>query len=300
MITQTKYTDLDIHFTLEQTSFSVLNLVCERFLRSIPKHSHSSNSYEIHYISKGYGSCVLNGKRYAITPNTIYITGPYVEHEQHPLLNDPMVEYCIYVRVEPFKKSDKTQEIVASFLNTPLWFGEDHHQIGTLMESLFDEMESRPLGYQSEVKALLQEIIIKLVRNYQASPKCVLASSSEFIPSTLTEQKYIILEECFLYDYQSLTLTALASRLGLSIRQTERLLKEHYGKTFLQKKNDAIMSAASILLTNSSNSITDIALELGFSTVEHFSNAFRRYYHTSAREYRKSNTERMLPHNTSR
>ena len=96
-----------------------------------------------------------------------------------------------------------------------------------------------------------------------------------------------IIEEYFLYEYQDLTLEKLSSRLGLSHRQTERLLQKHYGMTFLQKKFEAKMSAALILLQDPSNSITEISVQLGYSSVEHFSAAFRKYYGISASEWRK-------------
>ncbi|MDE6202602.1 MAG: helix-turn-helix transcriptional regulator, partial [Lachnospiraceae bacterium] len=104
---------------------------------------------------------------------------------------------------------------------------------------------------------------------------------------SLIDNKYLIIEECFLYEYRTLTLDVLASRLGLGIRQTERLLKTHYGKTFLQKKTEARMSAASILLQNPGLSITQIAEDTGYSCIEHFSASFRRYYGQSATSYRK-------------
>ena len=51
------------------------------------------------------------------------------------------------------------------------------------------------------------------------------------------------------------------------------------------------MSAASILLTYSDRSISSIAEELGYSSVEHFSAAFRKYYNKSARQYRKESRD---------
>ena len=36
------YTDLNIRFAVEQMDFFALNLVFERFLRTIPNHSHGS------------------------------------------------------------------------------------------------------------------------------------------------------------------------------------------------------------------------------------------------------------------
>jgi AraC family 4-hydroxyphenylacetate 3-monooxygenase operon regulatory protein len=48
------------------------------------------------------------------------------------------------------------------------------------------------------------------------------------------------------------------------------------------------MSAATVLLRSSSQSISDISDQLGYSSVEHFSNAFRKYWDMGPRDFRKS------------
>ncbi|MEG1847606.1 MAG: AraC family transcriptional regulator [Lachnospiraceae bacterium] len=289
----TKYTDLNIRFTIGQTDFIALNLIYERFLRSIPTHSHSNNSYEIHYVPYGYGTAKIDGIKYDITPNTLYVTGPHVKHEQEPQAEDPMVEYCIYLKMERTKavaSADTTDSSILPFLNTCFWYGQDTQNLLPLMQQLFFELETHPLCYRVQVVTLLQQCVIKMIRNYESMSQLDTSPTiqNQFEHANLYDQKYIILEECFLYEYQEITLQKLSARLGLGIRQTERLLKEHYGKTFLQKKTEAKMSAAAILLKDTSKSITAVSEELGYSTLEHFSNAFKRYYRMSARTYRQT------------
>lgn len=282
----TKYTDLNIHFSIENYAFYALNIVFERFLRSIPLHSHSRNSYEIHYIPYGHGKARINNISYEVTPNTLYITGPHVEHEQTPDKKDPMAEYCIYLKLEKKHVSparQKSEDFVSLFEKTFFWYGQDTQNIYPILQSIFYELEHQYTGYMTEVETLLQQLIVKLIRNYKHKK----GSKVHFGPSNLVDSKYIIIEESFLYEYKDLTLETLSARLGLSPRQTERLLKEHYDKTFLQKKSEAKMSAALLLLADKSNSITQIANHLGYSSVEHFSTAFKRYYQKSARAYRK-------------
>ena len=98
---------------------------------------------------------------------------------------------------------------------------------------------------------------------------------------------YLIIEEAFLYGYKSITLEALSQKLGLGTRQTERLLKKHYNKTFQQKKTESRMFAARTLLRESSKSIGEISEELGYSSCEHFSWSFKKYCGMSPSEYRK-------------
>ncbi|MBS7338652.1 MAG: AraC family transcriptional regulator [Lachnospiraceae bacterium] len=282
----TRLDNFDLHFSLGRYDFHVSNIVLEQFERSIPRHSHSKNSYEIHYIPFGYGKASINGKDYEVTPNTLFITGPFVEHAQIPNCQDPMCEYCIYLKLghSSFPVSSAPEKkLTALFKKTNFWFGQDTQDIHSLMKQLFFELEHHYTGYSIQAESLLKQLIIKLVRNYENKPEI----STRKVSPNLIDNKYLIIEECFLYEYRTLTLDKLSARLGLGIRQTERLLKDHYGKTFLQKKTEARMSAASILLQNSGLSITQIAEDTGYSCVEHFSASFKRYYGQSASAYRK-------------
>ncbi|MDY5871363.1 MAG: AraC family transcriptional regulator [Suilimivivens sp.] len=282
----TRLDNFDLHFSLGGYDFHVSNIVLEQFERSIPRHSHSKNSYEIHYIPFGYGKASINGKDYEVTPNTLFITGPFVEHAQIPNCQDPMCEYCIYLKLghSSFPVSSAPEKkLTALFKKTNFWFGQDTQDIHSLMKQLFFELEHHYTGYSIQAESLLKQLIIKLVRNYENKPEI----STRKVSPNLIDNKYLIIEECFLYEYRTLTLDKLSARLGLGIRQTERLLKDHYGKTFLQKKTEARMSAASILLQNSGLSITQIAEDTGYSCVEHFSASFKHYYGQSASAYRK-------------
>lgn len=282
---RTVYTDLNIKITINDTTFLVLNIVFERFLRSMPRHSHGNNSYEIHYIPYGHGTVYIDDRVYDITPNTLYMTGPHVEHEQIPIKNDPMTEYCIYFKLQNSGNGIPGTETVAyKFQNTHFWFGQDTQELYPLMQQIFFELEHRYTGYMIQVETLLQQCVVKIVRNYENRRQ----SKVHFSPSNLVDSKYIIVEESFLYEYETLTLESLAERLGLSIRQTERFLKEYYGKTFLQKKTEAKMSMAKIYLNDASLNISEIADQLNYSSVQHFSYAFKQYYGISASIYRKN------------
>ena len=280
---KTAYSDMDIHFSMDGISIHAPNIIFERFTRTIPSHSHGNGCYEIHYIPYGRGNLTADGRYYDITPDTAYVTGPHVEHAQFPMLADPMQEYCVYLKVRKSPRDKTTASLMEPFLSTPFWFGTDHHGIHSIMKQLFYELEHQETGYMKQVELLLSQLLIAMVRNYEQQKK----AGSHYAPSNLTDRNSVIIEEYFLYEYSSLSLDGLAGRLKLSSRQTQRLLQAFYGKTFQQKKADAKMSAAAVLLKDHSRSITSIAEELGYSSPEHFSSSFRSYYQMSPREYRR-------------
>lgn len=279
-----QYDNLDISFTIGDTHFRTLNIAYEHLRRIVPSHSHGDNSYEIHYVASGHGYIKVGEQSFEITPGTLYMAGPHIAHAQISVQGAPMADYCIYLRLRRMPSTGKKRdELDRIFAGKTFWIGQDKYGLQATLEQLFLELKNQKIGYTVYVETLLKQLIVQVIRNYQDGKKALY----HFQPATPAEAQDFIIEESFLYDYPTLTLEQLAARLGLGCRQTERLMLDNYGKTFQQKKGDARMSAASILLVYTDRSISSIAEELGYSSVEHFSSAFKKYYQKSARQYRK-------------
>ncbi|MDD2213068.1 AraC family transcriptional regulator [Oscillospiraceae bacterium HV4-5-C5C] len=101
-------------------------------------------------------------------------------------------------------------------------------------------------------------------------------------------EQILLMEECFLYEYDKLTLADLSRRLGRSERQTQRLIRQQYGQSFRDMKQAARLSAARVLLQSTQLSIAEIADRVGYTSSEHFSAAFRQANGQSARAFRRS------------
>ena len=134
-------------------------------------------------------------------------------------------------------------------------------------------------GYPYNLEALCKMLIILIIRNYEKTSRSF-HTLPKFSPDAA---RNLAMEEAFLYEYKTLTIDTLSEKIGLSRRQTERLLKEQYGKTFLQKRTQARMSAALILLK--SKTVSETAEIVGYSSCEHFTNAFKNFYGSSPRSY---------------
>lgn len=84
----------------------------------------------------------------------------------------------------------------------------------------------------------------------------------------------------------------VAARLGMSRRSLQRLL-ERQATTFHRVVEDRLLRRAKLMLAGEEVSITEIALELGYRDIAHFTRAFRRWTGLSPRAYR--NTALRLP-----
>ena len=291
IIMKTAYSDIDTHFTIDGICIQPTNIVFEELTTAIPSHSHGSGCYEIHYIGGGQGRLLANGRCYDIMPNTLYVTGPHVEHAQSSLAGAPMQEYCIYLQLKR-PKGKALSPLLNAFCSTPFWLGQDTQGIYTLMQLLFSELERRGIGWPNQVTLLLSQLVIYMVRNYRGEAGAQLQAAVQESPGAgSAAHKSIVIEKYFLFEYQNLSLKELARRLSLSPRQTQRLLMSYYNKSFQEKKAEARMSAAAILLGDKKRTVSSVAEALGYSSLEHFSTAFRRYYGMSPRDYRKNMRE---------
>lgn len=281
-----RYDSLDLRFVLGSWSFQPLNIVYERFQQDLPRHSHSENCYEIHLIPAGKGTVTLEAGVRPVSAGDLFVTGPHIEHAQHTDSREPMEEYCVFFQLSPARSSAGGGSTAESFRRVRLWTGRDTQGVQQLMEKLFRELEEKRPGYTEACRACLQLLVIAMTRCYEGA---------EAVPQpepTLADQKSIILDESFLYEYRTITLGSLSRRLALSPRQTQRLLQLQYGQSFQQKRTEARMNAASSLLLGGRDSIASIAEQLGYAAPEHFSTAFRRFYGITPRQYREKYRKR--------
>lgn len=282
-----KYKNLKLSFLLEGVLFQAPSICLESLVKPFPMHSHSNDSYEIHYIPCGSGTLNTPGQTYPITPGTLFVTGPEIEHEQISSPEDPMLEYCVYLRAKrPEKKSGRKTAFIETFLNRPFWFGTGNLFLHELMKQMLTELNQQNAGCELMLQAQLMELVLSLCRLYQSEETSQTPHQSA--TGFFGDATSLLVEEAFLYHYDEITLESLAAQMGLGIRQAERYLKTHYNKTFQEKKTEARMSAAVTMLKDEKNSVSEIALALGYSSVEHFSNAFKRYYQNTPSQMRKT------------
>lgn len=85
----------------------------------------------------------------------------------------------------------------------------------------------------------------------------------------------------------NLDLSSMARAAHLSDSHFRKLFRETHGESPRAMKNRALMQKACDLVLHSGVSISEIAFQLGFSTVHNFSRAFSREIGVSPREYQR-------------
>ena len=274
-------------FELGTLQVAPVHVRIEQLRPIIAAHTHSNTSYEIHSTRQGRGTVTIDGVSRPVEADTLYITGPGVVHAQTSQNAEPIVEYCLYLNCR--RGASARSDPFSLFAETAFWMGRDEGRLLPLLEQLIRENRQMLPGAAEMSETILKQIIILLTRMYRQDAARMPAPSPAPL---LTRAGFLpIIEDAFFYRYRTLTLTDLSRLLNLSARQTQRLLQQNFGRTFSQKLTEARMAAASQYLLSTALSVTEISERTGFSSIEHFSAAFRRFTGLSPREYRRRGRE---------
>lgn len=249
-----------------KSKYKIVNVSSGTFDSDINGHSHGSESYEIHYCFGGKGELITDNSSYPLGENSLYITGPNIWHRQIISKSDPLNEICLYIQ----KTVTGTDILSAAFNSTHFWIGEGNSSI----KNFFSELHFT--AYQSSLYAKEKQIhiagLIVTELSFLYSPNLV-ADKKE----SPDDKKFAIIENSFIYDYSTVTLPELSCQLGLSVRQTQRILKQYYGVTFREKQISARLEAAYLKLQNG-KSVNEAAAEVGYADTPSFIRAFKKKY----------------------
>ncbi len=219
-----------ISFEFNGVSFGLVSAGRGVMEEKIDMHAHSSNSFELHFITNGRGTLVTKDNEYRLKKGDFFITGPNIYHAQTTDKETPVEDIYIYLQ----KIGGTPNVLSAAFLDTHFYFahGFDYR----LADEVVSELRERKLDYKTAVSALLLKQLTELVRAYL--PDGIYQNTED---ENLYDRRFLIIERSFLYS-PDITLTQLSENIGLCTRQTERLLKKYYGKTFRELRHEKNIS----------------------------------------------------------
>lgn len=253
--------DANITFQFENLNIKILRINMGVASPYFPRHSHGKNFYELHFVTKGAGSVIVDNIKHSLSPGTVYITGPLVPHEHISDSENPQTELCIQLEISKQKNTSGTY-MSDSLINTSFWMDNNLDSADYLIELLNSECTNSPPGYTEAAKHLVGLILISLLRSFSG----ISTNTSTYQKSNPDYKRLSIIEDSFFKDFASLTLPMLAERLKLSPRQTQRILKANYAKTFIELLGDARLNKAKEFILDGM-SVKDAAIAVGYDDI---------------------------------
>ncbi len=157
------------------------------------------------------------------------------------------------------------------------------------MRNIMEEQENRKYGYELAVKNNIGSIFLWILRYWNANENAtpLISQADEKLQSQLAPALTYIMQN---YE-KSITATQMADLCHMSYSYFSRNFNRLMKMQFSDYLNYIRIGEAEKLLLTSSLSVTEIAVDVGYSTTSYFIKWFRKYKHVSPKQYQKQLTE---------
>lgn len=249
-----------------------------------PFHWH--DSFEIGYCLSGKGQFFFGEKRYTVNAGDVFVVA---NMEKHRAISDPVEPSTFYfVKFDASLIGGAEKELLVPFITKPKHFVNKIDgslrvaaQVGSLLQDVWDEMQSQDKAYKSMVKCSLIKACAHLFRHYASS-----LSADDWNRSLQAYRKLEPALNLIHENYsENLQLKDIAACLSLSPSRTYHLFKETMGEGFKEYLTKMRIHESKKKLSDPNLSITEIYLSCGFQGQATFYRAFKQIVGMTPKEY---------------
>ncbi len=247
---------------------------------------HYHDYVEFLYSLESDGRVFINGKAYKFTDGDLIIIN---SNDMHDLIfSQPSRYICVkfspnilyadehayteYKYAMPFL-IDNSHQTVFSKKET------EESGIGKLCIEIIEEWKNKDYAYELAIRANILKIFSWILRYWK---KNGIMNMDRNLPDTIKKAIIYISE-----NYESINESKVAKACGLSYNHFSSVFNEYMGQSFKHFLTSVRLKKAERLLVTTDKSITEIAVETGFTTASHFIENFKKYKSMTPNKFRK-------------
>lgn len=240
----------------------------------------------------GAGTFTALGQSHPLTPGDLFVVRPGVVHQ---IVNSgqPAMElsWVCFVWTPPaHSSSDEADQLLRAFADSGRASAPDTNgQIAALWRALRATSDGPPgLASQAQYAALASALVLGIAR---AASEAALPPSDAV--GTGAGEAEARLAVRFIHDNlaQPLPLPEIAAQVHVSPRHLSRLVRRFTGVSPAQYVTQARMDRARGLLSHSVLPVKEVAVQVGYPDVHHFTRAFAAQVGCPPAEYRRDPTK---------
>ena len=260
-------------------------LIFARAYGPMPIEKHTAQ-YEIVYMHSGYKVFYIHEQRHILTGGDILLVFP---GEPHGADTETQNRTTLYYLIFPEPK------------HHPGFLGlndDERCALSQVLQNAKERLYKAPAGFHKYLQQLftlyasdsplrlarMRHCVLELI--WQATHNSSLSSVSHSIPDDISRSIACIKKNTHIIP----TLTELAAMVYLSVPRFKQKFKNATGippAEFIMREK---VNLAKTLLENANDTITHIAMDLGFGSSQHFSVVFKKYTGESPLVYRSNAT----------
>lgn len=255
--------------------------ISKTLLGYIPLHWHE----ELQFVVVEKGTIVLHilGNKISLSEGSGFFINSGVVHEIHAKTLDASY-ICWNIGISLLDKHIQTKYVfpLIQEKNTPFVilnpFKDRHGRIIQAISASYKTYTKKDNGFELTITiqylTCLKELLHEMVPNSN--------NSYSYYDQRIKD----ILEYIHTHYNNQIQLETLAVKAHLSKAETIRLFNRHVGRTPFEYILDYRLERSINLLVRTRSTITEIALECGFSSVSYYIKKFRETFHTTPKKYR--------------
>jgi AraC-like DNA-binding protein len=255
--------------------------------------AHIHNYIEIIYAITGKYQILLNNKDYTFSEGDMVLINSNEIHNIFSL--SPGLNRYIVIKFEPEMLYTTAQSLFEMKYVMPFILNESTHQkifgreeiektiIPDIIRGINQEYHDKHYGYELAIRANIYNLFLFILRRWNEQ------NADLNINEEINKDMVKRIQNVFDYiedNYQNnITALEMAKRCNISYSYFSRLFTKIIKRSFREYLNYVRVTKAERLLTTADFNITEIALQVGFSTSSYFIQQFKIYKDISPKQY---------------
>jgi len=256
--------------------------------------AHYHEYIEILYCQEGCFNMFLDGISYTIGKGDMAIINSNEVHYIHSL-SEGTNDYIV-IRFSPELLYTTSQTIFETKYVLPFTMRTSTHEkvfckdeiCGTsvpwLLQNVLKEDDGKNYGYELAIRTYLGEVFLWILRNWHKKGLDLNLGSG--LNQDVMERLVKVFKYVDEHYTEPIGIEELANHCGMSYSYFSRFFKKSMNRNFSDYVNLVRISKAEHLIAATDLSITDIALEVGFSTSSYFIEQFKRIKGMTPKKFR--------------
>lgn len=246
------------------------------------KHIH--NNLELLFIVAGTGHVFLNNRKYQVKKGDLVVINPGIIHcegfDQFEHFGESLKLYSCELKeleVAPLSPEHLLPSNYTPIIPTSEMYGNFKNLFAQIHEL---RMQSE-VWYEQMCNNLSDEIILLILRILNSSD---FVCTKSYQPSEMSK----ILQYIDAHFCEDINTTSIANHLNMSRHTLLRIFQNYQDSSPSQYIRKKRLEMAVRLISDSDESLQDIASKTGFSSYQQFYKTFTNYYGTSPSDYLKT------------
>ena len=278
-----------ISFDPARPDFSPYNLMCVRWSPTRMDRPDHHNEIELNLLESGWVTYLLGGRKVRIEAGRLSAFWGAIPHQIIDYGDEPDY-FCATIPFAWFLQFKLPDRFIQHLLRGEVCIEPDNSRIDW-DRAMFSQWERDLRKPREQQKAIVMlEMEARLLRLSLNLPPLRSGRDKGRHPAShdaglnKVEQMACLIAQRYT---EPLTITTIASSVGLHPKYAMRLFRKTFGTTLLDYLKHHRVSHAQRLLATTDAKVADIALESGFNSISRFNDTFRRECGLSPRTFRR-------------